>query len=292
MARLAATTPAHAAREVRVIQARQPGPLARLRELWQSRRLVVWFGRTFTERLYANTALGWWWVPLRPLLGIVPRALIFGGVLNAPSNGTPYLLFFLVGLGAWNVIDRAWYMGTRSLQMSAKYLNSMYLPRLVPVFAAAAPGLVELVLYAAFAVLAVAYMTTFDDGWPLDLAADAVLLLPAAIVLIVAVGISLSLWTAVLGTHLRDTRWTVRAVLGVWMLLTPVIYPLSAVPDGYRTAAELNPLTAPMEMIRTALFGVGDVTSLAVGVTIGFVAVVGALGLVWFGRAEATALDG
>ena len=102
---------------------------------------------------------------------------------------------------------------------------------------------------------------------------------------------SLSLWSAVLGIRGRDARWTVRAILNVWMLMTPVIYPLSAVPDGYRTVAELNPFTAPMEMVRRALFGAGDVTALGLGVTAGFAIVVGGLGLMFFCRHEATALD-
>ncbi len=276
--------------EVRISSARGIGPLARARELWDSRHLVVWFGRKFVERMYTNTKLGMWWLPLRPLLAIVPRALIFGGVLNAPSNGTPYLLFFLVGLSAWMVVDRGWYMGTRSLQMSARYLKRMYLPRLAPLVASVAPALLDFALYAGFGALAVAYFTVFDGGFPLELGVHT-LLLPAALALLLALVIALSAWTAVFGARGRDARFTVRAVLGVWMLLTPVIYPLSAVPSGYRTAAELNPLTAPMEMVREAVFHNGDVTTLGLSVSVGFIAVVGALGLAFFARSEATAMD-
>lgn len=261
-----------------------------MRDLWASRSLVVWFGRKFIERMYANSLLGWWWVPLRPLLAIVPRALIFGGVLNAPSNGTPYLLFFVVGHGAWELMDRGWYVGTRCFQMSGKYLKRMYLPRLAPLVGCMGPAIVMYLLFCVFTTLVVGYYVTLEDHFPLDLGLQT-LLLPAGLVLILALALSLSLWTSIFGAHGRDARWTVRAVLGVWMLLTPVIYPLSAVPDGFQTVAQINPMTAPMEMVRQALFGNADVTTLSLAVTVATIAVVGSLGFAFFNRSESTALD-
>ncbi len=272
-----------------MISARPPGVLARLREVWVFRSLTWWFGLKFAERLWTNTRLGWWWLPLRPVLATVPRALIFGGILKAPSNGTPYLLFFLVGNSAWDLFYRTWYIGTRSMQMSSRYLKRMYLPRMVPLVASAGSGLVEYLLYSAFAVIVVVYYT-IHSGWPLRLGLNT-LLLPFGLILILGVGWSLSLWTAPFGAHGRDARWTVRAIMHIWLLLTPVIYPLSAVPEPYRNVAEFNPLTAPMEMVRDAMFGNGDVTGLSIGVTIAMILVVGSLGLRFFNRSEALALD-
>lgn len=252
--------------------------------------MVVWFGRAVVERMYANTRLGWWWLPLRPILSVVPRALIFGGVLKAPSNGTPYLLFFLIGTAAWEVFFRGWYIGTRSMQMFARYLKRMYLPRMIPLVASSASGLAEFVLYAGFGVFVVAYYTIHDHSFPLHLGVHT-LLLPVAVIMIVALGLSLSLWTSVPGMHGRDTRWGVRAVLHVWLLLTPVIYPLSAVPASFKTAAECNPMTTPMEMVRKAVLGRGEVTLTGLVVTLGTIAVVGSLGLIFFNRSEATSVD-
>jgi lipopolysaccharide transport system permease protein len=281
---------ANAPDEVRVLSARELGPVARVRELWIHRSLIVWFFRKFVERMYTNTALGWWWLPLRPLLAVVPRALIFGGVLNAPSNGTPYLMFFLVGLAGWELFYRTWYIGTRCFQMSARYLKRMNIPRLVPLVASPAMGIVEFVLYGVFALFVVAYYAIFEGTVPLALGLNT-LLLPLALLTIIALGLSLSLWTSIPGARGRDTRWSVRSVLGVWMLLTPVIYPLSAVPHGVRTAAELNPMSAPMEMVREAVFGNGEVTATGLLATAGATALIGTLGLMFFSRSEKTALD-
>jgi lipopolysaccharide transport system permease protein len=116
-------------------------------------------------------------------------------------------------------------------------------------------------------------------------------MLPFAVLSIVLLGISLSLWTSIPGMHGRDARWTVRAILHVWMLLTPVIYPLSAVPAKYQKIELFNPMTAPMEAVRKSIFDKGIVTATGVASTVVAIAVIGGFGLVFFNRREAVALD-
>ncbi|OAI40145.1 hypothetical protein AYO39_01955 [Actinobacteria bacterium SCGC AG-212-D09] len=280
----------HAPDEIHVITPRPQGVFAAIHEAWERRALIWWFGLKFAERLWANTRLGWWWLPLRPLLSVVPRAIVFGGILKAPSNGIPYLLFYVVGLSAWDMFYRGWYIGTRCLQMSSRYLKRMYLPRLIPLIASAASGIVEYLLYTGFGVFVVLYYVIFKHQFPLKLGLNT-LLLPASILLILGMAWSLSSWTSPFGVRGRDARWTVRAILHFWNLLTPVIYPLSAVPAEFKTIAEINPMTAPMEMIREAVFDKGDITTTSLASTIGTIAIVGSLGLVFFTRSETKALD-
>jgi lipopolysaccharide transport system permease protein len=279
----------HAPGEVRILTNRPPGLLARLRELWVSRSLVRWFSQNFIARFYANTWLGWWWIPLRPILAVLPRAVIFGGVLKAPSNDVPYLLFFLVGISAWDMFHRTWYWSTRCLELNRRILGRMYLPRLAIFSASAAPGLVEYAVYIAFGAIVVGYYT-ITSGFPLHLGANT-LWLPLGLLLVLGVSLSLGLWTSVLGAQARDVRWVVRIVMSVWFLFTPVIYPLSAVPATFRALAQVNPLTAPMEMMREALFRAGDVTLTGVAISVAFILVVAVSGLVWFNRSESAALD-
>src|SRR5213592_4435398 len=102
-----------AAREVRVLEPRQPGVLERAREAWRYRALVPFFARTFIQKTYRRTRLGWLWVPLRPSMSVGSRVLICGGVLGAPSSGKPYLLFCLVGTSTWQLFSGATLWTTR-----------------------------------------------------------------------------------------------------------------------------------------------------------------------------------
>jgi ABC-type polysaccharide/polyol phosphate export permease len=106
-----------------------------------------------------------------------------------------------------------------------------------------------------------------------------------------ALGISIALWTSVLNARARDVRFTMAFVLGFWFFLTPIIYPLSKVPAAFQTIASLNPMTAPIEMVRIGLFDIGQVPLVAICSTVATILIVGGGGLWFFMRSERLALD-
>ena len=101
----------------------------------------------------------------------------------------------------------------------------------------------------------------------------------------------IGLWLAVFGAQVRDVRFTVRSMLTFWMLFTPVIYPLSAVPSQFRSLAEVNPMTAPVEMVKVGLLGGGSVPELALMISGGAVLVSLASGLWFFGKAADVSIE-
>lgn len=281
---------ADAAKEVRVIEPRQPGVRERIAEAWRYRRLVSYFGRAYIEKSYKKTWLGWIWIPLRPILNVGTRVVVFGGLLGAPSGGKPYLLFFLVGTSAWQLFSQTALWSTRSLEMSRRVLKRVYVPRLTALVASLAPSGLNFLLYAAMTALAVAYYVVADDAFHLELGAETAVTL-VGLLLAVAVALAMGLWLSIFAAQARDVRFALGYVLSVWFFLTPVIYPLSAVPDRFQGIASLNPLTAPVELVRYGLLGAGEVPTLALAICVGFIAVVGAPGLWFFNRSEAAALD-
>lgn len=279
-----------AAAEVAVIEPRPPGIAARLRELWRYRRLLSYFGEQNLRKMYANTWLGRLWIPLRPLLNVAMPVLIFGGLLKAPSDGVPYFLFFAAGTAAWQLLNNAWYFGTRSLEMHRRYLKRIHVPRLIPLVAALWPGGMWTLLNMGVLAVGLGYYQAADGKLYL-VVGPRLLEAVAGIALIAALAITLSMFTAIYGAQARDPRFLVRYALNVWYFATPVIYPLSAVPPRWVNLAQLNPMATPMEMVRHGLFGVGTVELRGVLVSIGAIVVVGFLGMRFFGRSEAKALD-
>jgi lipopolysaccharide transport system permease protein len=65
----------------------------------------------------------------------------------------------------------------------------------------------------------------------------------------------------------------------VWYFLTPVIYPIDEIPAGWQFLASLNPITAPLELFKQGLIGVGEVTSLGVAAYFSSLIVVTVVGL-------------
>jgi lipopolysaccharide transport system permease protein len=276
---------------VRAIEARQPGLWERVREFWAYRSLLTFFGRRYVQKMYIRTWLGWLWLPLRPLLSVGARVLVFGGVLKIPSDGLPYLLFFLVGMSAWELFASTTFWATRSIELNRGILRRIYVPRLTALVAAIAPSSVNYGIYLCIVAVAVAGYWLADGVMYVDFEMDLlVALLGLLLMLLLALGIGL--WTSVYAAQARDVRFGLGYVLSFWFFLTPVIYPVSAVPDSYRAMVYANPMTAPIEMVKYGILGTSwDVPDKALVVTGVSVLLVGMSGLWFFSRSEAAALD-
>jgi len=273
------------------IEPRPMGTARRLAELWRYRRLMWFFAKSFLRKFYANTWLGKAWIPLRLGIGLVARAFVFGGILGTPTGGVPYMVFFTVGLAAWDIFGSTMLFGTRALELNRRYLKSIYVPRLVVLVAAVAPGMLWASLYGGLLMIVLAYYGIHDGTFELHLGAHTILAV-AGFTLMALVALSITLWSSVFGAMgRRDPRFIVRQVLRLWFYFTPVIYPLALVPSKFRGLMSANPLTAPMEMVHRGLLGTGDVRTSGVAVTLGTIVVVGFFGLRFFDSSESRALD-
>ena len=276
---------------VRVIEPRQPGPIARVKEFWAHRGLVRFFGARLIRKMYQRTLLGRLWIPLRPTASVGGQALFFGGFLGVPSGGVPYVVFLLVGMTTWQYFNRLLYWGTRSIELSRRFLKRMYIPRSVLLSSAIAPAGLWFGMYMAITLIAVSYLWVDDGVFYFKLGADTALVV-VGLLLATMMALSISLWTSVVGARWRDVRFSLRYVLNFWTYVTPVIYPLDSVPRGLQPIAIYNPMTAPLEMVKRGLLGHQfQVHTSSMWVTLITIAVVGLGGLRFFSRSEATAVD-
>jgi lipopolysaccharide transport system permease protein len=277
--------------EARVIEPRVPGVGQRLRELWDYKRLIGFSGRRMLEKRYLRTWIGWPWIPLRPILDVGARALLFGGLLGVPSEGIPYPVFLLVGLGAWQLFERTAYWAIRSLELNRGILRRIYVPRLTMVLGAIVPSGVEYLVYCLLtAVVVCAYW--IGDGQLYLAAGPETLLALGGLVLLISLALAVGMVLSVYAVQARDVRFAFGYVIGFWLFLTPVLYPLTAVPEIFQVLVEFNPVTAPIEMVKLGLLGVGEVTTRSL-ITTAVVLVVGGAAALWFfNAAESRTLDG
>jgi lipopolysaccharide transport system permease protein len=223
-------------------------------------------------------------------MDLIARALIFGGILAAPSSGVPYLVFLSVGTAIWIFFERGLLWATRSIEMNRRLVNQVYFPRLTLWLASTFPAIVEFLLYLAIAVGFIAVYSIVDGHLYLNLSPDLLLAVPAA-ALCLGLFLGIGLWTSVLGARTRDMRFVVRYASSFWYFLTPVVIPLSQVPENYRAIVEWNPATPPVEMFKLALLDRGTVTLGPLLVCVALVVVLWTSGMVFYSRVEAAALD-
>jgi lipopolysaccharide transport system permease protein len=275
----------------RVIEPRRSGLLNAWREFWRYRHLISYFGHLFVAKRYTRTFLGWLWLPLRPGINLATRILVFGGLLGVATDGkTPYALFFLVTTSAWQLFSEAAYWSMRSVELNRGVLRQVYVPRLIPITSAVIPSLLEWAIYIVFVVLGVLwYVVRAPHTFYLHIGLRT-LLLPAGLGLMILLGLGIGLLASGMSARARDVRFSFAFIISFLYFLTPVIYPLSAVPEQWRPLAELNPMTGAIEMVKDSLFETHSLSSDAVYVSLIAVFIIWIPGLWLFDRFEVGAL--
>jgi lipopolysaccharide transport system permease protein len=263
---------------LRVIEAPAPGLRRYLAEVTHQRHAFGYFVRQYVQKRVGRTFLGYLWIVLPVLIPLFMGALVFGGILGVSIPGVPYFLYFIVALSAWSLFAMTAYWATRSLEIMRSEIRRLYVPRLIPLISAMTLPVVTLLIYLVIMACATAFYLLERGEFYLELR-PATLLVPVAALMLIVFALACGLWFSPLAPRARDVRRLAGYVLGVWYFLTPVVYPIDEIPEGWRFLASLNPITAPTELYKQGLIGAGDVTSLGLAVYFGALVVVTAVGL-------------
>jgi len=266
------------------------GVSARAREVWQYRRILWFFSVKAVHTLYRKTYLGAWWMFIRTLFPLLVGVFVFGEVMDVPSGGVPYLVFFLAGQIPWNCFDGPLIRASRAIDGNRQLLTKLYIPRVILPLGQMAAGIVEPVIIAGILAVTLVYYRRVDGVWyvqpNLRLMAAC-----AAVFLILWFAFSVSLFTSVWQGRARDIRFALRHVVGFWMFLTPVVYPASHMPARIRWLIYLNPLTAPIETFKWAVLPGMEHSWLWFLYSVGLTGMLFVAGLWYFARAEGATVD-
>ncbi|MBA3765521.1 MAG: ABC transporter permease [Acidobacteria bacterium] len=218
-----------------------------LRELWEYRELLYFLTWRDIKVRYKQTAMGAAWAIVQPLFTMLVFTLFFSIFVGVPSDGIPYPVFAYAGLLPWTFFAGAVSNSSMSLIGSAGLITKVYFPRMIIPTASVCAGLVDLVIATVILIgLTLVYGVTLS--WSLVM-----IPLLAALTIVLAMGVGILF--AALTTRYRDVRHVLPFVLQLWMFSSPIIYPLSVVPEKWRWALELNPLTGIIEGFRSSLMG-------------------------------------
>lgn len=270
-----------------VIERPEPRLRNALRDLWRYRHYTLYFGQRFLAKRYARTWLGIVWLPLRPLMNISAKLLVFGGLVGISGGKTPYPIFFVVATAAWQLFSESALWSTRSLDLNRDVLRVVHVPRIVVIVGAVVPSVVDFLINLAIAMAVLLFYYVHTGVFYLDLTPTSPIYVGAALLLILLLGTGVGLVTAAAGARARDVRFGLTYALSFVYLLTPVIYPFVSIPNRYKPLAELNPLTGAMEMFKVGLFHTEVVSPKAIAVTVAAAAVLWLPGLWVFQRNDA-----
>lgn len=221
--------------------------MALSRDLWHYRELLGFLTWREIKVRYKQTALGAGWALLQPLTTMIIATLFFGrlGGLEHKTGGVPYPLFAFAGLLPWTFFSNALQNGGNSLVQNSNLMTKVYFPRLLLPAAVVMSWLVDLfIAFGLLAVLMVYYHTAPGAN---------IVALPLVFLLLVVLATSLGAALAGVAVRFRDVRYVLPLLTQSLMLMSPVIWPPSIVPQQYRFLLALNPLTGIINGFRAAL---------------------------------------
>ena len=194
---------------------------------------------------YSQSVFGVGWAIAQPLAAMAVFTIVFSRLGRMPSSGVPYPIFTYAALVPWFFFSNSVNSGTVSLVTYRDIVGKTYFPREIVPLAQVCSRLID---FFAAAVLFAALMTYYRIGlgpWGL--------LAPAFFVLLVLFTIGVTLLTSALNVFYRDVNPVVQITLQLWLYLTPVAYPLSAVPVRLRPMFVLNPLSVIVDGFRSSI---------------------------------------
>ena len=260
----------------------------RLDELWRYRDLVLLFVRRDFVSVYKQTILGPLWYLIQPLLTTLVFTVVFGNIASLPTDNLPPFLFYLSGTVIWAYFADCLNKTSQTFISNAGLFGKVYFPRLAVPVSILISNLITFSIQFGLFLAFLAYFTLSGSTVRPNLW---VLITPLLLLMMAGFGLGFGIIVSALTTRYRDLRFLVSFGVQLWMYATPVIYPLSSIPEQYRLYIQLNPLTPIVESFRFAFLGASELHPLHLLYSLGFMLLALLLGVLLFNRVEQTFMD-
>jgi lipopolysaccharide transport system permease protein len=200
--------------------------------------------RDFKAR-YRRSMLGLFWLFIQPV-AYLTMFIIVRMFAELPSEpGKPYILFALSAILPWSFFSAALLKSTGSLVSNITIIQKINTKNKVfPLSSVVASAIESIILFIAY--IAIALYKGYAPG-------EEIVMLPLMMLLLCLTAFFLSLITAALNVFIRDIQFAMGSGMPFLMLMCPVMYPVSAVPEKYHTLYMLNPLAGIIEGFRDIL---------------------------------------
>ena len=194
---------------------------------------------------YSQSLFGIGWAIAQPLATMAVFTLVFSRLAKMPSGGAPYPVFAYAALVPWFFFANSVTSGTLSLITYRNIVTKTYFPREIIPLAQVCSRLIDFAAAAALYALLMTYYGVGLGSWAL--------LAPVFFALLLLFTVGFTFATSGINVFYRDVNPVVQIALQLWLYLTPVAYPLAAVPERFRWLFVLNPLSAIVEGFRSSL---------------------------------------
>lgn len=216
-------------------------------DLWRYRELFYFLAWRDILIRYKQTAIGFAWAVLRPLLTMVVFTIVFGKIAKLPSGNVPYALLVCAAILPWQFFANALGESSSSLVANANLISKVYFPRLIIPATAIVTSLVD---FAISFVILVAMMLWYGvlPDWRIAT-------LPLFILIAIAAAMGIGLWLTALNVKYRDFRYVIPFIVTFGLYVSPVGFSSDIIPEKWRLLYSLNPMVGVIDGFRWAVLG-------------------------------------
>jgi lipopolysaccharide transport system permease protein len=216
------------------------------KDLYRARDLLwSWTARNVRAR-YQQSALGWLWAVVQPAAQVTIFTLIFTLFVPVDTGDIPYPVFSYVAIVPWTLLAASLTDMSQSLIANMNLVTKIYFPReILPI----AAMLARLMDFGVAAILLVVLMVIYK----VVLSPLILLYLPLILAIQLLLMLGLGLASSAANVFFRDVQSLITLILQLWFYASPIIYPVSMVPERLRLLYFLNPMAGVLEAYRDVL---------------------------------------
>lgn len=227
------------------------------REIWHYRDLLFMLVKRDFITFYKQTILGPLWFIVQPLLTTLIFVILFGNIAKLSTDGIPQLAFYLAGITIWNYFSESLTKTSSVFTANASIFGKVYFPRLIMPLSIVASSLLKFAVQFALFILVVLYYTFVAQSIQPNIW---ILFTPVLILLMALFALGVGMIFSSLTTKYKDLTFLLAFGIQLFMYITPVVYPSSALPEKFQILARINPLSSIFECFRYAYLGTGTFT--------------------------------
>ncbi len=244
--------------------------------------LIAWTGRILKAR-YQQSILGGLWAILQPLATVLIFTVVFSFFLKVDTGNIPYIVFSYTAMVPWLLFSSSINDMVESIVQNMNLVSKIYFPREILVIAAMFARVVDfLIAYLILIILIILYQV--------PLSGLTMLFLPVVVIVQLAFALGIGLIASALNAFYRDIRHLIVLLLQLWLYATPIIYPISAVPENLLQFYWLNPMVGIIEAYRAIMLN-GTLPGLNFLVSAVIAVIVLILGFLFFKKVEVQFAD-
>ena len=260
-----------------------------LKEIWDYRDLIWIFVRRDIIAIYKQTILGPIWFLLGPLFTVFTYTFLFSEVAHLSTDGLPGPLFYLGGTTLWNYFQACFNGASNTFSSNVGIFGKVYFPRLITPISMIISNLLKFIFQFLIYIAFLIYYNFNTES--LHLNYYLIVLIPFILLVLAMISMGMGLIVSSFTSKYRDLSMLIGVFLTLVMYATPIMYPISAVPNLYKPYLFLNPISPMIEFFRYIFTGRGSFTSLQLlySFIFGFVSMF--IGILFFNKTEKTFMD-